>query len=501
MTEPEQMVVDRLNHLLDQFGDQPFAQLEASWSTWNLVRRIADEGERALTAAGVEPGVSIAVVVRSRPECLAAVFAALRNRRCAVLLSPLSADSALGDELAALAPAAVFAAPEDWARPAFTAAAAGVGAVGLELRNDADRPVLVRARLDRLGQGAHSDQPGAAITVSTSGTTGPPKRLPVDWASFVDMGGGHSPRDPVPGVGAVILSLPLSTLGGAMSIARAVFGGRPLALMERFDVWRWAELVREHRPRVMGAPPPVVSMILEADIPSEYFDGVRAYATGSAPVPPEVARAFEERYGIPVLLSYGATEFLASVTGWTVELYEEFGPAKLGSVGRPLPGVSLRILDEHTGEEVPSGDTGLLQVDPPRRAGGLPDGWLPTADRARLDEDGFLWILGRADDVIIRGGFKVDLGELRAALLEHPEVDDACVVGLSDDRLGQVPGALVTLRSESAGSVSPDQLAQWVRDRLPPYAVPTIVQLGAIPATPTFKHHVAAVRDMLSAVR
>ena len=250
----------------------------------------------------------------------------------------------------------------------------------------------------------HRDPTDAAVTVQTSGTTGPPKRMPVPWETFVRLGGPARP--PVSGRGALILSLPLVTLGGLLSTSRLVFGGRPMSMMERFDVHAWARLVKRHRPKVMGAPPPVVKMILDAEITADHFDGVTAYMTSSAAIAPELIVEFERRYGIPVLLGYGATEFLHSVTGWTPQLWERFGAAKVGSVGRALPDVQLRVVD------------GVLEVDPPQRAGGLASGWLRTSDRARIDDDGFVWILGRTDDVIVRGGFKVDLGSVEAAARE-----------------------------------------------------------------------------------
>jgi long-chain acyl-CoA synthetase len=128
----------------------------------------------------------------------------------------------------------------------------------------------------------------------------------------------------------------------------------------------------------------------------------------------------------------------------------------------------------------------VLEVDPPERAAGLPGGWLPTADRARLDADGFLWILGRLDDVIIRGGFKVDLAQVDAALLRHPAVAEAVAVGVPDPRIGTVPTGLGVLHRGAA--VSPDAVTASTRETLPAYAVPVAVrQVDAIPRTATMK--------------
>ena len=235
-----------------------------------------------------------------------------------------------------LAAAVVIAHQTDWARPGFADGVAAAGSLGLELHDDGR--LVVRVAGAELPAGPRLE---AAVTVLTSGTTGAPKRLPVPWSTFVDIGGGPRGRPAVSGRGALILSLPLVTLGGLLSMSRLVFGGRPIAMMERFDVHDWAALVKEHRPQVMGAPPPVVKMILDAGITADHFHGVGAYFTSSAAVAPEVAAEFEARYGIPVLVGYGATEFLGAVTGWTVELWRGFGAAKAGSVGRAQQGARV----------------------------------------------------------------------------------------------------------------------------------------------------------------
>src|SRR5690606_5786844 len=133
---------------------------------------------------------------------------------------------------------------------------------------------------------------------------------------------------------------------------------------------------------------------------------------------------------------------------------------KRGSVGRPRPGFTIRIVDPATGLEVATGEPGRLEVDSPRRAVGAPAGWIATNDLARVDADGFVWILGRADSVLIRGGFKVSTEEVAAVLQEHPAVADAAVTGLPDPRVNQVPVAIVVRKP--GAEVSEEELATWV---------------------------------------
>ncbi len=487
-------VADRLNELFTVFGSEQAIQFADRWFTWGDIGLLHIALVEALHRAGRDDNSAIAIIARQRPPILAAVVSTLAQGRCALVVTTIQADSSLASEIEGLRASVVIADPDDWDRPGVLDAAKAVGSVAIATSIAGVTVVATPPTPPAAAPRSMSTTIDAAITVLTSGTTGPAKRLPVPWTTFVSLGGGPEGRTPRSGQGAVILSLPLPTLGGLLTMARLVFGGRPVSMMERFSVQVWAALVREHRPRVVGAPPPVVAMILDADIPVETFEGVTAFVTASAPVAQAIARAFEQRYGIPVLQGYGATEFLGSVTGWTGQLYEKYGASKLGSVGQALPGVAFRVVDPDSLVEVQGGDDGVLEVDPPQRAGHLPTGWLRTADRARIDSDGFVWILGRTDDIIIRGGFKVDLTAVEAALVEHPDVLDACAVGLADDRLGMVPGAAVVL----SGSVAVDALMAWVRERVAPYSVPTVIAVvDAIPMTATFKRHRVEVRRLL----
>lgn len=489
---PREVVVARLRDLFMSWPAEQAVQFKDSWWTWGDVARVHTELEQYLRAS--DGPRAVAIVMRQRPELVAVELAVLAIGCTAALVTPLQSDAAILADLAALRPSVLIAHSADWQRPGMSEDALGAGALGLEVTDEFELRVVVP-----VAAAAHrtdTDASEVAVTVLTSGTTGPPKRLPVSWETFVGLGGGPDGRPPLSGRGAVILSLPLVTLGGLLSMARLVFGGRPLSMMERFEVREWAALVREHRPRVIGAPPPVVAMILDADISPDHFDGVTAFVTSSAAVAPSTAAAFERRYGIPVLVGYGATEFLNSVTGWTGKLYQRYGPAKLGSVGRALAGVRLRVIDPETDVVVAADQPGLLEVDPPQRAGGLPEGWLRTNDRARIDGDGFVWILGRADDVINRGGFKIDLGDVEAALCLHPGVAEAYAVGLPDERLGQVPGAVVVVRGDAAPTEA--DLLLWLREHLAPYALPTMIRVvDTIPQTTTYKRHRAEVERLL----
>jgi acyl-CoA synthetase (AMP-forming)/AMP-acid ligase II len=198
-----------------------------------------------------------------------------------------------------------------------------------------------------------------------------------------------------------------------------------------------------------------------------------------------------------VLTSYAATEFGGGVAGWNVDDHRRFWATKRGSAGRAHPGCELRVVDPGTGEVLGSGDEGLLEVKAGQLGSGA--GWVRTTDLARIDADGFLWILGRADQTIIRGGFKVHPDQVAAALERHPAVWGAAVVGRADARLGAVPVAAVELRIDATGErITPERLLDHAAPLLARYELPTEIRIvDGLPRTPSGKVDLAAVTALL----
>jgi long-chain acyl-CoA synthetase len=237
--------------------------------------------------------------------------------------------------------------------------------------------------------------------------------------------------------------------------------------------------------------PTALRMVFQADVPAEVFTSVRAVGSGTAPLPPDLAEAFEDRYGIPVLATYGATEFAGAIAGWTLKQKQEWGRRKRGSAGRAHRGVDLRIVDPATGAAVAPGEVGLLEA----RGGQLPGnsgGWIRTTDLAAIDDDGFLFIHGRADNAINRGGFKIPPSVIEDALRGHPAVEEASAVGVPDPRLGEVPVAAVTVVSP----VTPAELADYLASRLTRYQRPVAIKVvEELPRTPSLKISGGLVRE------
>jgi acyl-coenzyme A synthetase/AMP-(fatty) acid ligase len=344
-------------------------------------------------------------------------------------------------------------------------------------------------QIPSIGTGA--GRPGVAVRMLTSGTTGPPKRIDLTY----DMLARSVITSPTPSEvrqGIAIVNAPLVHIGGVFRVLQYVCEARPFALLERFELNQWADAVRRHRPGAVSLVPAALRTVLHSDLTRDDLASVRAVTSGTAPLSAEDADAFTAKFGIPVLTSYAATEFGGGVAGWTLADYQKHWHDKRGSVGRASLGAQLRVVDDD-GTPLGADQPGLLEVKPGQL--GPSADWMRTTDVARIDSDGFLWILGRADQAIIRGGFKVMPDDVRGALESHPAVRGAAVVARPDDRLGETPVAMVELRE----AVDTAALIEFLRARLARYEIPTEVAIvDHIPRTPSGKADLGAVREFFS---
>lgn len=333
---------------------------------------------------------------------------------------------------------------------------------------------------------------GVAIEMLTSGTTGAPKRVPLKRHTLeqaVIDAGVYDNRGPQDAAklrgGVVIFNSPFAHIAGVFGLFNGIVAGRKLAMLEKFSVDSWVGAIRRHRPKVAGAPPSALRMILDAEVPKEDLASLVAFRAGTAPLDPDLADEFYARYGIPVLQNYSATEFAGAGAGWTIDDYRKYHKEKRGSVGRINPGIMARVVDVESGEPVTPGEQGLLEILAPHLGDGKT--WLRTTDLAVLDADDFLWIKGRADNAIIRGGFKIIPDDVVRAIEQHPAVREAAVVALPDSRLGQVPAAAYLLRS-GASAPSDAEMRAFLRERLLPYQVPVkLMAVPELPRTPSLK--------------
>ncbi|MCV7189139.1 acyl--CoA ligase [Mycolicibacterium thermoresistibile] len=469
-------------------------EYQGAWTDWKTVAHVAHAVESRLTAAGLGAGSPVGLILRNHPAMVAALLGVLLVNGCVVTINASSGDARLATDLEELRLPVVIGLGADWGRPHIVEAAAG--ALGLEVAAD---PASVRTVTGRGSVGAgpfRPDRPGVAVEMLTSGTTGPPKRVPLSYNAFqhtVAAAGAHYGSGDNGQVrlrsGVAIISSPLVHMSGLFRTLLNICEGRRIALLERFRVDDFVDLVVRHQPKAVSLVPSALAMVLDAGVPPEVFSSVKVVTSGTAPLPVELQEAFEERYDVAVLPSYGATEFAGGVAGWNLALHREWAKIKRGSVGRPQRGREVRIVSPEDGAELPPGTQGQIEV---RTRGGE---WVRTTDLGRLDSDGFLFVDGRTDDAIIRGGFKISPADIANALRSHPAVRDAGVTGLPDPRLGAVPVAAVELAG--GAQAEPDELLDFLRQRLTRYQVPArLLVLDELPRTPSLKVSQPALREL-----
>jgi acyl-CoA synthetase (AMP-forming)/AMP-acid ligase II len=456
------------------------------WWSWGELGRTVDQA-----AALVDrPGRQVGVLLRNRPASIGLLLGVLRAGGCVVTINTGRGADRTRADIAALDLPVLAGEPADIAElvPAgSTATTATTSVLGEDVA---------------VTRGTHAGgelRAGVAVRMLTSGTTGPPKRvdLTYDTLERVLVGAKHYGATHETSTrlrrGVAVVNSPLVHLGGLFRVLTCVTDGRSFAFLERFTVDGWVDAVRRHRPGTASLVPAALRMVLEADVDPADLASLRSVVSGTAPLDPDDADAFRARYGVPVLISYAATEFGGAVAGWNVDEHRRHWAAKRGSVGRAHGGTELRVVDPDSGEPLPADREGVLEVKAAQLAD---DEWVRTTDLARIDADGFLFILGRADRAIIRGGFKVLPEDVKAALERHPAVRGAAVVRHDDRRLGAVPVAAVELRRNHSTVSSADLLAH-VAGTLARYELPTEVRVVAeLPRTESGKVDLGAVEAM-----
>ncbi|MCV7200040.1 class I adenylate-forming enzyme family protein [Mycobacterium angelicum] len=474
----------RIAEVLDLQPDAPAIEYGDQWFSWRQIRVAASH----VGSQAKEPEVGI--LLRNRPAHVAAFLGVLLRGGTVVTINPARGDDRTRTDIAGLRLPVIVGESDDLA----SLAAAAPGPTRRVT-------VSISALFDRVDEPAAVSVPGrweVAVRMLTSGTTGPPKRIGLGYDMLAHSVLGADYRNtPAPTElrrGVAIVNSPLVHIGGVFRVLQCVTAGRPFVLLERFELNAWTQAVRKHRPRAVSLVPAALRTVLHSDLSRADLAGIRAVTCGTAPLSAEDADAFTQKYGIPVLTSYAATEFGGGVAGWTLADHRQYWRAKRGSVGRANPGAQLRVVDDD-GAALPPNQVGRLELRPGQL--GPSADWLQTTDMARIDADGFLWIVGRADQAIIRGGFKVLPDNVRTALEGHPAVAGAAVVGRYDERLGETPVAMVELRQ--AGSTGTGELVEYLRTRLAGYEIPAdIVVVDAMPRTPSGKPDLGAIRSFFS---
>jgi long-chain acyl-CoA synthetase len=458
-----------------------------SATTYGDLRRQVAEVRGGLARLGVQPGDRVAIVAANNWFFVVTYLAVLGVGGVAVPLNPSSPTAELRDELSAIGARFAFVGPSG--RNAF--AGLGQGATpleqiivpeGVDLAGARPFEDLLRGDTAAVVDRADSD---LAVLIFTAGTGGSPKAAMLTHGSLranLDQMQRHPGRalnqsDVSFGV------LPMFHIFGLNVLLNlTLLAGGSVVLVERFDPTSAFDTIRDHGITLVAGAPPMFQAWVNSDAEqatAATLESVRLFVSGAAPLSAEVAVAFDARFGKPIYEGYGLTEASPTVTSSVAG-----GLAKPGSIGVPLPGVDVRLVDVD-GDDALEGDEGEIWVRGPNVFAGYwmndeathaaltEDGWLRTGDIAVTDDDGYLFIVDRAKDLIIVSGFNVYPAEVEEAIGEHPGVAEVAVVGVAHPHTGEAVKAFVV--TADGYHLEEDQLVEFCAGRLARYKCPTKV--------------------------
>jgi long-chain acyl-CoA synthetase len=417
--------------------------------SYRRVERRAGGFARWLEAQGVGAGDRVALALPNGIDFAVALYGALKRGATVTPLNP----QLTGDERARIV--------GDFQPRVVVEAVTGAEA-------DAPAPVSVDA---------------PALVLYTSGSTGRPKGAVLSHAAVA--AGNASWMGPVMALtpdDRVLAVLPLShSFGINGALLAPLLAGACVVILERFSPEAGVEAVRAHQVSVFPGVATMFQRILDAPgWTRDDFASVRIALSGAAPCPWPLAEAWRMRTGVRILRGYGMTE-LHRPLSYLADDPRDFPDC----IGRAVPGVEIRIVDE-AGHDLAHGDVGELLIrtpaamdgylaQPEETAATLVDGWFRTGDLARVSAEGFVSIAGRKKELILRGGYSVYPPEVEAALLAHPAVAEAAVIGVPHPDLGEEVAAFVTLRA--AATATPDDLVAWCKERVAGYKCPRVVRI------------------------
>lgn len=442
----------------------------------------------ALSEAGVRQGDRVAAYVTNGPDLALLLFGAWKIGAIPVTISSLYNAHELAESITKTSPVLLLV---DDAKPDVVAAVAG----SVPTRSFAGELAGVEAldwRREVALDAVEVESDDEACILFTGGTSGRPKAVSVTHGGVrgslarlarVSTGtedGGTAGADTAPN----LIALPLFHSGGQHALLFALHVGRGCVVWSRFSLDRLERLTARHRFDNLFLLPTMLFDIVHAEQVMP-LDSVKQILVAGQALSWTVRKDFEERYRIPILVNYGSTES-GHIAGWTGRDMRA-GLWKPGSAGKVYPGVELELRDDE-GRALPVGEHGEIVVrseltrgyvdDPDASAELVRDGWVHTGDIGYLDEDGVLFLAGRKRDMIKCGGFQVWPEEIEDELRAHPLVHDLRVIGTPDDRLGEIPTALVVRVSDAGVSDAElvEQLIAFARERLAHFKTPRRVE-------------------------
>ncbi|MGW3247382.1 long-chain-fatty-acid--CoA ligase [Streptomyces sp. NPDC001070] len=480
-------LTDFLARAADAHGDRLAVELGDHTLTYAELDALAGRTAALLTADAVRPGDRVGLMLPNLTEFPALYYGILRAGGVVVPMNPLLKPREIAHYVRDSGMVILFAHQDvaDQARAGAEGTATTVVPVAPGALED-----LLAGHRDP-APAAALDGTDLAVILYTSGTTGTPKGAMLTHANLArnaEITARTLMRITADDI--VLGCLPLfHAFGQTCAMNAAVTAGARLTLLARFDPAQVLHTIEERRVTIFEGVPTMYAAMLAArlEAPEQHDVGsLRLCASGGASLPVEVLHAFETAYGCAVLEGFGMSE-----TSPVASFNHPDRPRKPGSVGTPIEGVEMCLLDpeDGVGELCVRGHNVMAGYweRPAATAETIVDGWLRTGDLARVDDDGYYYIVDRKKDLIIRGGCNVYPREIEEVLYEHPAVAEAAVIGIPHPALGEEIAAVVALRPGTP-AIGAGELRDFVRDRVAPYKYPREVWLvDALPKGPTGK--------------
>ena len=343
--------------------------------------------------------------------------------------------------------------------------------------------VPLKTLLDKVGgfETYPTSPDDAFAVIYTSGTTGEPKGAVLTHKSLMSDAIAVANVRHIEPHDVVLSVLPLFHIyGQTHSLNISIYLGLTIRMWETFVTEEVFAAIEEEESSILYAVPTMINRLVElATIRTPKRSSLRFCISGGSSLPVEILHRFEKAFNTTIYESYGLTEFSPTC------VENPFGkPTRPGSIGLPIPPFRVRIVDEHD-QDVSQGEVGELIVSgsavmkeylnkPEATAEALRGGWLHTGDLARMDEDGYVYIVDRKKDMIIRGGYNVYPREIEEVLYTHPDVSEVAVIGIPHADLGEEVAAVIVLRP--GAKVTDEELRQYVKEKVAPYKYPRVIK-------------------------
>jgi long-chain acyl-CoA synthetase len=462
-----------LTNAASRYGNRPALKLDEAVVTYDMLEEGASRVAGLLRARGFQPGDRVGLMLPNVPHFGPLYYGILRAGGVVVPMNVLLKAREVSFYLSDSDARFLFV----WHGFADEALKGSRGTAAERIIIAPGEFEQMLAQSPREPENVERDEADTAVILYTSGTTGSPKGAELTQRNMVENCRCSTELMRVSEDDVIFGALPLfHSFGQTCCLNNGVNAGACLTMLPRFDPGKALEIIQRDMVTLFEGVPTMYHAMLNHPGCQRYDTTcLKTCVSGGSAMPVEVMRGFEEAFGCVILEGYGLSE-----TSPVASFNHLERKRKPGSIGTPIRGVQMKVVDDG-GQDLAAGEVGEIAIRghnvmkgywrrPEETANAIRDGWLFTGDMARMDHDGFFFIVDRKKDMIIRGGFNVYSREIEEVLYEHPAVLEAAVIGIPDEALGEEVGAALVRRA--GADVDAEEIRAFVKDRVAAYKYP-----------------------------